>query len=424
MIPLTKSRSSQPGACACPARCLLFLVAFLLLPASAAAQGSLKIRTVTAFVPFDPATAETTLEQAAGFLEQARARLREAGFEVQTMRLATPPLAGYRSRILVAEQLDFLLRLDRWAAEHGILVSLGPILTEDRFDPEDALFAVELLRRSSSLHTSVVIATENGPRPHAILAAAEITRRLGRVLSAEPLGFRFAAIAACPPGIPFFPAAYAAGDRRAFALGLESAGVFAQALRGDSDLATKRVRLRAALAGPLQQIESVALTLARETGWAYRGIDTSPAPSGAVSIGAAVEALAGQPLGSAGTLSAISTLTGLIKTLPVEHTGFSGLMLPVLEDKVLARRAAEGRLTLQLLLAYSAVSGTGLDVIPLPGNTSTEELERVLGDVAALAARLRKPLTARLLLVPGKRAGEQTEFDSPLLTNTKVLPLD
>ncbi|MFQ5778156.1 MAG: DUF711 family protein [Terriglobia bacterium] len=389
-----------------------------------AAPRSLKVRTVTAFIPFDPATAETTLAEAADFLEQARTRLHEAGFEVQTVRLATPPLAGYRNRILVAEQLDFLLRLDRWATERSIAVSLGPLLTEDRFDPADALFAVDLLRRSRSLHTSVVIGTGDGPRPQAIRAAAEIIRRLGRALSDEPLGFRFAALAACPPGIPFFPAAYAAGDRRAFALGLESAGVFAQALRGDADLATKRVRLRAALEGPLQQIESVALSLARETGWAYRGIDTSPAPSGAASIGAAVEALAGQPLGSSGTLAAVSTLTGFIQTLPVERTGFSGLMLPVLEDNVLARRAAEGRLTLQLLLAYSAVSGTGLDVIPLPGNTSLEQLERVLGDVAALAARLRKPLTARLLLVPGRRAGEQTEFNSPWLTNTKVLPLE
>jgi len=108
----------------------------------------------------------------------------------------------------------------------------------------------------------------------------------------------------------------------------------------------------------------------------------------------------------------------------VRRTGFSGLMLPVLEDAVLAARVAEGRVGLSLLLAYSAVCGTGLDVVPLPGAATTEQLERVLGDVAALAVRLRKPLTARLLVVAGKRAGERTEFDSPWLTNTVILPLE
>ncbi len=91
---------------------------------------------------------------------------------------------------------------------------------------------------------------------------------------------------------------------------------------------------------------------------------------------------------------------------------------------MLAQRAAEGRLSLELLLAYSAVSGTGLDVVPVPGDTEVETLERVLADVAALAVKLRKPLTARLLLVPGKRAGEMTEFDSLFLTNTRILPVE
>jgi hypothetical protein len=198
----------------------------------------------------------------------------------------------------------------------------------------------------------------------------------------------------------------------------------AAAVRGDADLDTKRARLRAAMEGPLQRIENVAAALARESGWAYLGIDPSPAPLGAASIAAAIESLAGQPLGSPGTLAAVGTLTGFVQTLPVRRAGFSGLMLPVLEDRVLAERVAEGRVDLPLLLAYSAVCGTGLDTVPLPGAATTEQLERVLADVATLAVRLRKPLTARLLVVAGKRPGERTEFDSPWLTNTVIFPLE
>jgi hypothetical protein len=95
----------------------------------------------------------------------------------------------------------------------------------------------------------------------------------------------------------------------------------------------------------------------------------------------------------------------------------------VLEDSVLAQRWSEGTLTLDALLAYSAVCGTGLDVVPLPGDVSAEQLERIIGDVASLAVKWQKPLSARLLPVAGKRAGERTEFDDPFLVNATIQPL-
>jgi len=96
-------------------------------------------------------------------------------------------------------------------------------------------------------------------------------------------------------------------------------------------------------------------------------------------------------------------------------------MLPVLEDVRLAQRAAEGRFTLNDLLLYSAVCGTGLDVVPLPGDIESGCLAAIIGDVAALAHRLQKPLAARLLPIPGKAAGELVKFDNPYLTDAMVM---
>jgi uncharacterized protein (UPF0210 family) len=93
-------------------------------------------------------------------------------------------------------------------------------------------------------------------------------------------------------------------------------------------------------------------------------------------------------------------------------------MLPVLEDVVLGRCWTEGRVDVHRLLLYSSVCGTGLDAIPLPGESSTASIAHLLLDVATLAQRLNKPLSARLFPVPGKRAGEYTTFTSPYLTNT------
>jgi uncharacterized protein (UPF0210 family) len=62
-------------------------------------------------------------------------------------------------------------------------------------------------------------------------------------------------------------------------------------------------------------------------------------------------------------------------------------------------------------LAYSAVFGTGLEAIPLPGDVTQAQLERIIGDMASLAFKWNKPLTARPIPAPGKKAGDRTNFD-------------
>ncbi len=96
------------------------------------------------------------------------------------------------------------------------------------------------------------------------------------------------------------------------------------------------------------------------------------------------------------------------------------MVFPVIEDELLAQRWAESTYDIDSLLAYSAVCGTGLDTIPLPGDISLEQMERIFGDVASLATKWNKPLSARLQPVPGKRAGDQTEFQDPYLFNTTI----
>ena len=98
-------------------------------------------------------------------------------------------------------------------------------------------------------------------------------------------------------------------------------------------------------------------------------------------------------------------------------------MLPVLEDSTLAERSFV-TLTVKDLLLFSAVCGTGLDTVPLPGNVTAGQIEALLLDVAFLAVRLNKPLTARLMPVPGKNPGEMTAFDFSYFSNGRVLALD
>jgi len=109
-----------------------------------------------------------------------------------------------------------------------------------------------------------------------------------------------------------------------------------------------------------------------------------------------------------------------VQSVPVKRTGYSGLMVPVLEDNVLAKRWAEGTYTVDSLLAYSAVCAGGLDTIPLRGDISEDQLARMLGDVASLAFKWQKPLAARLLPVPGAKPGDKTSFGDARMMDTVV----
>jgi len=50
-------------------------------------------------------------------------------------------------------------------------------------------------------------------------------------------------------------------------------------------------------------------------------------------------------------------------------------------------------------------------------------LARIIGDVATLSVKWGKPLSARLLPVAGKLAGQQTEFTDPSLLNGVIPPI-
>ena len=232
----------------------------------------------------------------------------------------------------------------------------------------------------------------------------------------------FAALANVPAGAPFFPAAYHRGDTPAFALAIESADLAVESFTNAGDLAEARQNLTDALEEHGRRLANAAEKLEPTFG----GIDFSlaPFPEESLSLGTAFERLGVPAVGLHGSVAAAALITEIIDRADFPRTGFSGLMLPVLEDATLATRAAEGTLTVKDLLLYSAVCGTGLDTLPLPGDTTSEQIAPLLLDLAALAQRLDKPLTARLMPIPGKKAGEATNFDFPFFANSRVLALD
>jgi hypothetical protein len=294
----------------------------------------------------------------------------------------------------------------------------------NRAEPGLADWGAEII--DNTTHTSFTVgvaSADGGVHPDAIRSAAETIATIARTSKGGEGNFNFAATANCPPGTPFFPAGWHRGEPD-FAIGLESPGLLLLAVNTLPDDVPVGQHIAAVMDAALEPVQSNAEKVAARTGRRYLGIDASPAPGTDASIGEVIEALTGAPFGSASTLRACANITDGLKSLAVKTCGYSGLMLPIIEDKVLAKRAAEGRYGISELLLYSSVCGTGLDVVPIPGDTTVASMEAVIGDVAALSAKYNKPLSARLFPIPGKSAGEAVTFESELLTGSVVMSID
>lgn len=412
-----------------PALALPFLLWFAGAASAQESAGSAgavkpKIRTITAFINLDRAQYQQQVADTMQMLKRAKTIFESRGYQVETLRIATQPFPEYTRGLTTEQAVAFFKQYDALAEKEKFAAGIGPaMLNAD--DPESqAGLLAEVLSNTKQIRASVVVAGEDGVRWKAIGAAARVIKKLEATTEHSQGNFNFGAIAMVPPLSPFFTAAYHTGFGHQFAIGLESANVVAAAFQDAPDLDAARRRLTEMLGSAAMDIEHHAQRIDRETGWAYVGIDLSPAPLKEISIGAAMENLTQQPFGSNGTLTAAATITAAIKDIAVKQTGYSGLMLPILEDSRLAQRWSEGRVSLDALLSYSAVCGTGLDTVPLPGDVSLEKLELIIGDMASLAVKWHKPLSARLLPVEGKSAGDLTEFDDSYLVNATLQPLD
>jgi len=398
-----------------------------------------KVRAVTAGVALDAALDRNQVQRAAAAARAVATAAGEAGLEVQTLRLTTPPLNTWGGDAGSAPgDLPGLARaVEALATGVGFgYVALGAVDTATTAEAvwRPLLEALpEAVRRTENVFVSASVATRAaGVNLAAARLAGEVVAQIAATTADGFGNLRFAALANCPAHIPFFPAAYHdGGGAVVVGLALEAADLAVEAFDGATDLTEAESRLVRAVVAAVRPLHETAARAALDAGARFSGVDLSlaPFPADDRSIAAAFERLGLPAFGASGTLFVASLLTGALRraaaALPggPARTGFSGLMLPVLEDSVLAARAAAGTFGVDSLLLYSAVCGLGLDTVPVPGETTAAELAAIVLDVAALGVRLDKPLTARLFPVPGKRAGDPVRWDFAFFAPSRVLPV-
>ncbi|MEU4212562.1 DUF711 family protein [Streptomyces sp. NPDC026206] len=341
-------------------------------------------------------------------------KITRAGFEVQTVRLSSPALDGPLNHDqLYTRAADLVEGCRRAGVGSASLGALRPAALVELTPSQVA----EVLTEYPSLFLSVVVADRADVDHSAVDFSGAVIRELAS--RDGDANFRFAAVANLGANAPLFPGSFSDGGNAGVSVGLQSAGTLLARARANPprDLAETTQLTRICLQDQLASFEDLLRPSCEQHGLLFHGFDPSPACAPDASIGEFLENVGGIRFGSPGTIATCAAVTAGIRSVSQPTVGYAGLMLPVLEDRVLALAWQEGRINADSVLAYSSVCGAGLDTIPLPGSTQDHEVVAVIRDMAALSARWAKPLSARLMLAPVSSDPHRTQFRAEQIVN-------
>jgi uncharacterized protein (UPF0210 family) len=378
----------------------------------------MKIRTITTGFNLALPLKEKQLKQIADFASHSRNVFEDSGYHVQTVRITTQPWEKYftsRSQIvrLARELEDFTqtYAIDFFNVGPTNNLNLIPLI-------------YHMIGNTTTLFCTALISDEKRIDYEAARRTAALIKMLSTIGEDGFSNLRFAALCNTKPGGAFFPAAYHKGTD-SFAIGTENSDLVYKAFSRAGNIEDAGRFLKEILMEEFLKVERIAGQISREKGMKYEGIDVSIATSvqPEESIAYAFEQLKLGKFGEVGTLSIAKLVTDTVRNLEIKKCGYSGLMLPILEDYGLAMRNIDEGFTLTDLLLYSSVCGTGLDTIPLPGDIAEEKLYALLLDIASIAIKLNKPLSARLMPVPNKKAGELTDYNFEYFENSRIMDI-
>lgn len=173
----------------------------------------------------------------------------------------------------------------------------------------------------------------------------------------------------------------------------------------------------------------VAQEASKRLGVPFGIIDLSLAPTPAIgdSVALILEEIGLESVGAPGTTAALALLNDQVKKGGVMASsyvgGLSGAFIPVSEDQGMIDAVNAGALSIEKLEAMTCVCSVGLDMIAIPGDTSSATISGIIADEAAIGMINQKTTAVRVIPVIGKGVGEIVEFGG-LLGYAPVMPVN
>ena len=174
--------------------------------------------------------------------------------------------------------------------------------------------------------------------------------------------------------------------------------------------------------------ELVGREIADRLGAEFGSIDVTLAPTHRPgdSVVDLLPLLGIERVGAPGTATALTLILGAIRAGSAFASGSAGaysrIMLSLLEDTSLAAASQSGTLTFDQLCMAANSGANGLDLICLPGDTDRSTLAAIIADQVSFAVLNRRPAAVRLVIVPGKQAGELVSY-SGMKASAVILPV-
>ncbi|MFP3927511.1 MAG: PFL family protein [Desulfobacteraceae bacterium] len=353
------------------------------------------------------------------------------GIPVVNKRIAVSPIAVAGAPFSAGQMVEIARTLDDGAQEVGVdFIGGFSALVEKGFAEGDRalIHAIpEALASTQRVCSSVNVAsTAAGINMDAVYRMGTVIKEAaGMTADADGLACaKLGVFANIPQDIPFMAGAYlGVGEPDAVInVGVSGPGVVKKAIDrarrtnseldlGDLSEIIKRTAFKVTRVGEL-----IGAEVAGILGVPFGVVDLSLAPTPNVgdSVGEIFQSLGLESIGVPGSTAVLAMLNDAVKkggAFASSHVGgLSGAFIPVSEDLNISEAARKGYLSIEKLEAMTSVCSVGLDMVALPGDTPAETIAAVIADEAAIGVVNRKTTAARLIPVPGKKAGEKAYF--------------
>ncbi|MFN0197229.1 MAG: PFL family protein [Planctomycetaceae bacterium] len=382
--------------------------------------------------------------KSAGELAQTCALVsRRYGIPIVNKRMSVTPIARVADGFTQSQMLQLAKTMDRAAAAVDVDLIGGFSAMVHGGMTEGARTLIEslpvVLSQTERVCASVNVATSKaGINMDAIsllgkklIEIAEATKERGGFGAAKLVIF-----ANAPENNPFMAGAFLGEGEpdTVIHIGVSGPGVIKQALERllESHPECRLNELAEEIKSTAFRITRVGELIGREVaarlGVAFGIVDLSlaPTPKAGDSIGEILQLLGIDRLGAPGSTAVVAMLNDAVKKGGLFASssvgGLSGAFVPVMEDSALAAAAEAGYLTIEKLEAMTSVCSVGLDMIPVPGDTSPETLAALIADEMAIGVYNHKTTATRIIPVPGKKAGEFVSFGG-LFGASAIMPI-
>ncbi|MDR1837349.1 MAG: PFL family protein [Treponema sp.] len=351
----------------------------------------------------------------------------EYGIPIINKRISVTPLSIVAASCEIQDFTPFAQTLDEVAGELGIdFIGGFSALVQKGFSSSDERLIRSLpdaLSQTEKVCSSVNVAsTRSGINMDAVRLMGETIKKVAeKTANRDGIGCaKMVVFCNAPEDNPFMAGAFhgVGESENVLNVGVSGPGVIKAALENCRELSfdeladtIKKTAFKITRMGQL-----VGMEAARQIGVPFGILDLSLAPTPEVgdSIARILEEMGLEAAGTHGTTAALAMLTDMVKkggVMASTHVGgFSGAFIPVSEDEGMAASVRNGHISLDKLEAMTCVCSVGLDMIPLPGDTSAATIAAIIADEMAIGMVNNKTTAVRVIPVPGKKAGEWAEF--------------